>query len=442
MSENTVLAPGDRILSGMSREGVSVHPDQTIRGLWTLCVPMFFVTFSVCILESWQIFQLFVTTCCLMVLLVSNLKELRNVDRSLALITFLYLLPWFLSSSVGVIGTMLSSDSSAIVAMSPYGRLFNVILMALYLLGVSMCRKSYAYLSAKLQKAYFFGCMFLLVSAIWQAMDMYTSFPMAFPFHTRSYVHGAEDLSLDLKGRLTGYAAEPSYICPFIADGLLLSLYYIRDKSTRVAIVSLFVGVMYLTYSPSGYITIAVLAMVWLFGFTRSRKGRMWLLFALLSLFVLFLSIRDTDAIQYINHRINDYEGTSRFNGIVGPIEHQFSYGSWTNILFGYGTKGMSSFYDLGNRDFVFGTSNTLFADVLFDAGIIGLICYVVLFLLLFHRSIKCLSNTYFPLLLFVDLFVTSLYRADYASLRFVALIAIIYSSTSSYTQKRYLIRK
>lgn len=177
MSENTVLAPGDRILSGMSREGVSVHPDQTIRGLWTLCVPMFFVTFSVCILESWQIFQLFVTTCCLMVFLVSNLKELRNVDRSLALITFLYLLPWFLSSSVGVIGTMLSSDSSAIVAMSPYGRLFNVILMALYLLGVSMCRKSYAYLSAKLQKAYFFGCMFLLVSAIWHAMDMYTSFP-------------------------------------------------------------------------------------------------------------------------------------------------------------------------------------------------------------------------------------------------------------------------
>lgn len=415
---NSIDAQRNRI----KRESTSPRSD------WLLLVPLLIASFSVSINSTMQYALIGTTAICVIWFLIIHANQLNSANRGLSMITLLFLLPWVTSFTFGLIGTIVGSDYPIIGEMSPYGRMFNAIMLSGYLLCASVCYERSPRVIARMPMFYFIGCVVLLLFAIWQGLDIYTNLAVSFPFVTRSNMHSAGDLSLSVTSRLTGFAAEPSYICPFLADGFLLSFIVFQTKWHRYISAALFLVITFLTYSPSGYITIFSVALIYLiWRFSRSSDKTAYLVIVL-ALFAIFYAFRETDAMKYFLLRAEGYEDSGRFKAIIGPLEYMFSNANVINILFGYGVKSMDAFVAMNYDFFIFGTTNTLIVDLLFETGIFGLSCYLVILIYLFKLSCKQVANSPLALLLFADLFVSSLYRADYATLRFPVLLILVYA--------------
>lgn len=392
-----------------------------------LTFPLLLSAFTVSINDVMVVIQLAVLALCLFAFFLTRGDTMGyKVDGAFCLIGFLYAFPWVISSSLGVVSTMLGNDIQIISGIDPWGRILNLFLLTWYIISIGLIYPgSGKELGKSLSRAYLWGCIVLLLFAIWQALDFYTSFPIPFPFNTRSYVHSQGDTGVHLIGRVTGFAAEPSYIAPFLVDGLILSFYLINKKTVRNLVISLFLITIVLTFSPSAYISLIVVGMVF---FLYNSKKR--LVFNIVFIVTIVLIIygaykSDSDIVRYFLHRISSYEESGRFQGVIGPIDYMVENGSVLNLLFGFGIKSMGAFTSLNYSGFGFSTANNLFTDILFEAGIVGFGMYVGLFFLLFKMSLNNKKNP-LPLFLSTTLLVSSLYRSDYASLRFVALLCII----------------
>lgn len=344
-----------------------------------------------------------------------------------------YYLALILSTFLGFIIVYILDDSIyALKEINMYGRMVNISLFSLLSwFVVSLCfYDKYNFSPRRIASFYASGCFLLILTGYWQAISLYLGMG-EFPFETRSIVHGVGKTDYDIQGRLTGLAAEPSYFVPFVLDFMILSLVIFRKNITKLVFFSIATFVLFLSFSPSGYMSAfgsLLLALILVANF--KNKIYIYIYSALLSFFVVFIiTILDKfKNIGYVLGRLAQINEDVRFLTIYEVLNEFFNSNILT-ILFGYGVTNFQ-FASLRTNYSQFETSNNMFADMLIELGIVGLLLILVMFLKLFvlirKSSINALQKFVCYALLF-DLLITGLVRADYATSRFFIVIALIF---------------
>lgn len=409
------------------------HQNKSI-GSWFLALPFLFVSFTVSIDPIMSNLQLGIMLLSVIFFYVGSRRYLSTYDRGSFHLILLYLIPWLLSTSIGYFNNFITGNPLSYLELQPFGRLTNILVLSLLLFFFAHQPLSTERTTNKrIFLYYYYSLCILLVFALWQIADIYFNFPIPFPFQTRSYIHSESDLHLSFNKRITSYAAEPSFLAPFLIEGIILSVVAVRWKIARYFMIVLFLIVSILTFSPSAYIALIACSFVLLAYKLRKRILLVIPIVLFVSLFVL-ANIEEVEVLQYFVVRIENYSASSRYLGVILPIEYMFEKGNWITILFGYGMRGMGAFYNAHHHNFPFSTSNTMFVDIFFECGFVGLVCYVCIYYILFRRSIKVLNISPIPLLLFVNFFVSSLYRGDFSSLHFIGGIILIHIFTNERT--------
>lgn len=392
-----------------------------------LAIPFLFVSFTVSIDPVMIYIQLGAEViCCVLYLFLKGHKPMILNNLTWVLIS-LYIVPWLFSISVGYLHNYIVGNSASFADITPYGRMANIFTLSFFLFLLSLeHRENGVILKRHVINLYYIGLCILLLAAFWQLADWYLNFPIPFPFETRSHLHGAGDLVLSFSNRLTAYAAEPSYLAPLLTDGIILSTVVFHKKLPRIVSIGIFLLVIFFTYSPSAYFSLLAVALCFfIIKFKRYAVFALGLLFVLIMVGATFLS--EIQAVQYFLERIEGYSSSGRFQGVIWPIEYIFREGDVLSILFGYGMKSMDALREAGLNGFEFGTSNTVFSDILFECGLVGLVCYVSLFTLLLWRSLRIAKNDSTALLLWTNFFVGSFYVGEFGTLRFIGMIFLIY---------------
>ncbi|KUF42860.1 hypothetical protein AS361_05715 [Myroides marinus] len=309
-----------------------------------------------------------------------------------------------------------------------YGRVVNLLVLSSFVLSVNyLCfvRKSVDF--TFIVKCYYLTCCLILISVVWQALDLYLNIPIKFPIETRSNVHGNTS-EVDLANRLTGYAMEPSYLAPFLIEFIVFSFFLIKRRLFRGGAIAIGVILLFLTYSPSSYITFMLIILVYFW--YKFRKAFILVLCIPMTLVYLFLSsFHNVSAFEYLYDRITGVESSSRFETIANSLSFMFENGVFV-LFFGNGIKSFSLLHTAGGvyRD-SYETSNNLFIDVFFECGLIGLSILLIFFTFVLKKilEMKSSSRGLFALLLWVDILLSSMFRADYATLRVFILFYFIF---------------
>lgn len=127
-----------------------------------------------------------------------------------------------------------------------------------------------------------------------------------------------------------------------------------------------------------------------------------------------------------------DIHRHSRLYMLVMPLFWLFDF-SWVNSVFGFGP---GSYWFLAQTKFLHHqgplsvTSNNIFIDLLFEHGIFGSLAIMLMFLFVAYRLFKVRNeHKYFlySLILWIHLTITSMYRSDFVSPRFWAIVIIIF---------------
>lgn len=331
-----------------------------------------------------------------------------------------------------------STEYTAYIQEALPRRLMNLGLFAsLTILILLFLNQDPLRMTRSLLIGYLTGASLLVIGGIWQFLHFSIGYPMP-GFETRAFVHSvSQDVLINF--RLTSFTDEPSFLVPFLIDGLIIGVLLFTRKSYALYSISA-VLVLLLSFSVSGYANLALVgaaAVVLLFsrGWISKRVGLYaalaLLLFAVLATLAfpqvvmgLFMPIIGRlDSLFDVMHH-------SRLYMLVFPFVWLFDY-SFVNALFGYGPGG----YDflartkfLSHQGAVSGTSNNVFVDLLFEHGMIGGMTFAVVFLAVFVYLWKKRSGHFYysvALVLWLHLGVTSLYRSDFVSPRFWILVAI-----------------
>lgn len=323
------------------------------------------------------------------------------------------------------------------------GRLINLILLCIFfLVAISLFlderhgRKYYNFFL----KSYLFGCLLLLFTAIWQFIASHTGF-INFPFETRSHIHSEGAVVLNSSVRLTGLAAEPSYLTPFMVDLIAISILIYGWHFKSVLITGLAILVIIFSLSPTGYVVLFGATLLTFFILVIKYRNpigiNIWLLVAIVFPFVLGIGVYllDSNFIEYIYVRLVEFDPENSSRAYMNfMVPYWLLDGSWERILIGYGLKSYSligEYYLLPNGTPVHITSNNLFVDTLWEAGFIGLFILIAFFVYLFYLLINLNINKKTKIILlfyFFDVFLSSLVRADFASPRFFVFLIIIFA--------------
>ncbi|MGD6990986.1 O-antigen ligase family protein [Sutcliffiella horikoshii] len=288
---------------------------------------------------------------------------------------------------------------------------------------------------------YLFGVLIVTAIGIWQFLHFMFGYPMI-DLNTRSFVHSVESDVL-FNFRLTSITDEPSYLVPFLIDALIIGLVLYASKKKYFLLV--FIPCMFVlifSFSVSGYANMALLVgfIVVIFFTTKLENKRKILKYTLYGLIpVVILMIIQWDFVlqllQPITGRFDtlfDIHRHSRLYMLVMPIAWLFDY-SWVNSIFGFGP---GSYWFLAQTKFLYHqgplsvTSNNIFIDLLFEHGVFGFLLITAMFVYVFYRLFKVRNeHKYFlySLILWVHLAITSMYRSDFVSPRFWAIVIIIF---------------
>lgn len=312
--------------------------------------------------------------------------------------------------------------------LEPFGRVLNLLACFTIILFINS-RKS----SDNIIKWYFYSCLIISISAIWHALDLYTTLPVNFPFETRSLVHSSlNNYSFD--SRLTGIAQEPSYLTSYLLDFWVLTLIVFYDKKTLLKIARIICLILiFLTYSPSAYISIIVLLLIEIL-MGLHKKNKLLLLVTLgligISIPIIFylLNNADIEAWSYFTDRITNVSESGRFSTINHAIMSVINSENFYNLLIGNGLKSFEliqyKYYEIGVT-----TSNNLYVDVFFEAGLIGLSLLFSFYIYVLKRiqKIEFIKYRVFANLIFLNIVLSGFYRADYATLRYFILFYFIF---------------
>lgn len=321
----------------------------------------------------------------------------------------------------------------------------RVINLTLFLMLFYTFFKLISFLNEKtllsITKWYLFGVLIVTAIGIWQFLHFMFGYPMI-DLNTRSFVHSV-DSNVLFNFRLTSITDEPSYLVPFLIDALIIGLVLYASKKKYFLLV--FIPCMFVlifSFSVSGYANLALLIgfIVVIFFTTKLENKRKILKYTLIGLIpVVILMIVQWDFVlqllQPITGRFDtlfDVHRHSRLYMLVMPIAWLFDF-SWVNSIFGFGP---GSYWFLAQTKFLHHqgplsvTSNNIFIDLLFEHGVFGFLMIVTMFVYVSYRLFKIRNeHKYFlySLILWIHLAITSMYRSDFVSPRFWAIVIIIF---------------
>ena len=254
------------------------------------------------------------------------------------------------------------------------------------------------------------------------------------PFiETRSDVYGTDySMRESLGFRLTSIAREPNFYSPILFESLCLAFAVLsRKKFIIFLIVTLFL--MFKTLSTGVYAH-AILFFTLAFIFSRVKLLYKILLFSLLGVaFSLFIYINlDSFWLQYFISKLGaEASGSSLRSNVYITVLKTFLESPYINIFFGHGLNSLTSFNDfsLHTENLEFAISNNLYIDFLWDAGVFGLLFYILGMLYVFIKLniIKHSSKIGFcAFMMFLSLLISSLYRSEYTTTHFFWVLSNI----------------
>lgn len=315
------------------------------------------------------------------------------------------------------------------------GTIFVCIVLVFLLLLNRMTSKDLMVLG----KSYTAGIYIFIFYGIWQFLHFLIGYP-APDFETRSAVHSVSSDVL-INFRLTSLTEEPSFLVPFIIDGIIIGFLVYQNKIKYVwqlLLPALFV--LFFSFSMSGYADIVLVGAFIL-----------WLMISLnyipIKKFFISAAVLAVPLVMVVIWKWSLFMGLlmpiiGRFDGLFDVTSHSRLYMlvypfvwltdfSWVNTLFGFGP---GSYEFLANTKFLsYGaklsaTSNNVFVDLAFEHGLLGGIAFLGVFVYFFiylYRRRKLSSYYVYAVILWFHLGVTSLYRSDFVSPRFWLIVII-----------------
>ncbi len=280
------------------------------------------------------------------------------------------------------------------------------------------------YQSKKFLSVFAWGVIIILgIFGLWQILGNLVGIWVP-NLETRGYLYSARALGIS---RVTSIADEPSYLAPFLIDAILILIFLGKKK---LAIVLVLVLVFSLSFGGFSEILILLLAYLSFSSKKKLVKAISIIVGIYVFLLVFFPNIIEL-AIFIIQSRAELQEGfdpsqTSRTAMIIYPIS-KWSEFDIVSIFLGYGPGSSKYLLDANPNEALFTTSNNIFADLIYEEGIIGVLCFIILltkmwvFFGTFKKSYSILSR-----LFLIHIILSSLYRADYSGTRYTALFIII----------------
>lgn len=360
----------------------------------------------------------------------------------------LYFLPLFFSLLSACIVLFLKNDPFYYkwFTTDMMGRLAHVVIFLIIFVLTSQIiilnKKSIPTLTTFLE-SYAYGIFVILgLFGVWQIISTLTGIWCP-EVGTRDQLYFSSSLNIK---RITSLADEPSYLVPFLFDAFFVFLFLGKQK-----IAWLLIGLVLFSLSFAGFMELFLLAIFMLI--LSGSKHKVKIIVSLgLVLVILFIAFRDIAGLVFeiMSSRKElqsgfSMEDTGRTAMIVYPIKSFFREGNVISVLFGNG-PGSFKYLFASHPDCIFPTSNNLYADVLYEGGLISLACIGILMLIIWRMfsRLKSPDNRYE--ILIVRLFLlhfalTAFYRGDYVSEHFFAVILVIeifYLILANKHDKRY----
>lgn len=288
-------------------------------------------------------------------------------------------------------------------------------------------------------KKYYYGVLIFATVGVWQFIHFLLGIPYL-DIQTRSHIHSVDRArTFFINGRLTSFAAEPSYLAPIVIDLMIIS-FLVSKKPMRPFLIGLFVLIF--SYSGGGYLNLFILIPFFIIGYLKYKGYKLQkkhariiaISFVVGVLTVIKYKAEIYDLAYPVLGRLDtlfDINKHSRMFMIFMPFSWVLE-GNIISALFGYGPKSYSylrltKFLPSGRSVHV--TSNNLFADTVFELGYVGFVSYVAMFgrfILISFKKIYNNKSYFIAMMLSVHIVATSIYRADFMQSRFWVLIFII----------------
>jgi hypothetical protein len=330
-----------------------------------------------------------------------------------------------------------------------FGRILNYIIIIFFGLLFLQVVFSDSLCGLEIEKAknlifyYWLGLFVFILFSYWQIAYEYFGL-INFPFETRNNIHSVSESSdIAFGSRVTGIAREPSYLAPLLIDFIIISFFVMSGFRKIFASVFYALIPLLLTFSLGGYFNLIIVffpaMLFYVFISVLKCKFNVYSLISifasLISLIFIFIKLDDLGGLTLIFGRISgafDLTEAGRFYMWIMPFVWLSTY-SPVNILFGFGPKSYSmlgDYYLMPNGEPVHITSNNIFSDYAWEMGLVGLLSVIFLFCILVFQSFKIKMNRldWIAGLLAFHLIVSSVYRADYASIRFHLIALLIVS--------------
>lgn len=345
-------------------------------------------------------------------------------------VLYLFFFPMLITAGVACIQLFIKNDGY-------YTNYFQTILPVrlvhiLVNLFIFVCIYSYIQRNIEQYKnvfrAYYWGIVIILgIFGFWQILS--NLFGIWCPeIETRSHLYFARDAGLS---RITSIASEPSYLVPFIIDAIFLIL-ILNEK--KFLIVFLLV-ILFFSFSFGAYMEIFILSIFYFLLSSKREKLKFFLLFMpIIGCVILLFPDWINIAIEIISSRQElqsgfDPHDNGRTSMILYPIESLFQDNLFT-LVFG---NGLASFkyLNISDSNCLFVTSNNIYADLMYEGGVFSLICLLFLFSRVwihFNMNVHVLNtktSLYIKLFL-IHIALSSFYRADYATERYIVLLLIV----------------
>ena len=305
------------------------------------------------------------------------------------------------------------------------GRLFHVFSYILIFAYVHACLNTESSIGTTILKSYTWGIVLILgLFGFWQILG---NFGIWCPdVETRDSLYFARDLGIN---RITSIASEPSYLVPFLLDGILISV-FLRKK-----VIPIFLAIVLLfSLSFGAYMEIVILTFSYFILSTAKQRA---IFFTAIGTVILIVVLAFPEVVNLVVEIVGsrqelqsgfDMRDTSRTAMIAYPLIALFRSDILT-ILLGNGPSSFK-YLNASDDDAIFSTSNNIYVDLLYEGGIISFLCLILL-AIYFWKIVSSLKVTN-PLdkllvkLFLIHMALSSFYRADYASERFTVLLLVI----------------
>lgn len=369
-------------------------------------------------------------------LLLRNKMEWRREQRFLVILFFL---PIFLSLLGVGVNVFLLNDSCyyRYIAENLSGRLVNVCCYLIMIVFAFSVINSFTVEELKkIMQVYLWSIIIVFVPfGIWQLLHLFFGIWIP-PLDTRADLHSLTAYYGGIK-RLTSLANEPSFLVPFLIDGIIIAAYL-----RKTLIVGIFIIFLLFSLSLGGYLNACIILLVGMFylfprmNFKKNLiigviiSSGIFILFCdeLVILFDIILSRRE------LSDGGIDISQSSRLQMVIMPWYFVVQKGIIPFIVgFGPGSfKYLHTTEKLANGDFFHRTSNCLYTDSFYEGGIVAILAICCFFIYMYFllnkvRYTTNLRDVSFGKLLICQLVITSFYRADFMSPRFWIIVMLIF---------------